>query len=407
MRVTTSLSYEQSIVNLQKRQQELSNSQVQLTSGKRVNKASDDPTAAARAERALTSIARTEANQRAIDASRNVMNIAESAMADSIDLMQSARETLVAIGNGSYTDSERSALANKLAEIRKQLLNVANRPDGGGGYVFGGQGSSSPPFVDTPTGVEFQGQSGEIMASSGEALTLTVDGRKAWLQAKSGNGVFTTASDSGNSGSAWVTSGAVTNPSQLPYPSSAATPPSYSVVFTVSGSTTTYDVLDDSGTALVSGQPYKAGKAIDIPGLGMSVTISGGPGNGDKFTVGQSEPDLSIFDSLDKAISTLKTAGINNGQVMQAVNTGVTELDSILGNMQGSRSAVGETLNRMDGIESRNSALKLAAKTEKSNAEDLDMTEAISEFTNRQSGYQAALQSYASIQKLSLFQYIG
>lgn len=68
---------------------------------------------------------------------------------------------------------------------------------------------------------------------------------------------------------------------------------------------------------------------------------------------------------------------------------------------------MGEQLNRMDGIQTRNDSLKLAAQTEKSNAEDLDMVAAISSFQNQQTGYQAALQSYASIQKLSLFQYIN
>ena len=93
--------------------------------------------------------------------------------------------------------------------------------------------------------------------------------------------------------------------------------------------------------------------------------------------------------------------------MQQAVNTGMTQIDAALSSIQGARSAVGEQLNRMDGIQSRNDTHKLAAQTEKSNAEDLDMVSAISSFQNQQTGYQAALQSYASIQKLSLFQYIN
>mgnify|MGYP003705207603 CR=1 FL=1 len=80
MRIATAHAYDTSIQNLQKRQQDLSESQMQLTSGKRVNVASDDPTAAARAERALASIARGEANKRSLDASRNVMNLASSSL---------------------------------------------------------------------------------------------------------------------------------------------------------------------------------------------------------------------------------------------------------------------------------------------------------------------------------------
>ena len=68
------------------------------------------------------------------------------------------------------------------------------------------------------------------------------------------------------------------------------------------------------------------------------------------------------------------------------------------------RSRVGETLNRADAIEQRIGAQKVGAQAQKSQAEDLDMVEAISAFQNRQSGYQAALQAYASVQRLSLFQ---
>jgi flagellar hook-associated protein 3 FlgL len=407
MRISTAHRYDASIANLQDRQQKLAEGEIQLTSGKRVNNASDDPTAAARAERALASLARSEANKRSLDASRNVMNITEASLGDSIELLQQARETLAAAGNGSYTVGERKSLALKLREIRNQLLSIANRSDGGGGYVFGGQGSSSPPFVDTPNGVTFIGQGGETLASSSEKLNLTVDGEQVWLRAKGGNGLFTTGPANNlntglpNTGKAWINSGSINTPSQVPYPATPA--PAYSVEFHVSGGVTTYDILED-GNALASGQTYVSGQAVAIPGRGMSITVMGQPDDGDTFAMNEARNDLNMFTSLDKAIASLNSS---TSVTMQAVNTGLIEVDSILSNMQGARSAVGETLNRMDGIDSRISALKLAAQTERSNAEDLDMTQAIAEFQTRQTGYDAALKSYSLVQKLSLFQYIN
>jgi flagellar hook-associated protein 3 FlgL len=82
-------------------------------------------------------------------------------------------------------------------------------------------------------------------------------------------------------------------------------------------------------------------------------------------------------------------------------------MDSISGNLQQARSSMGETLKRMDGIESRIASLKLIAQTDRSAAEDLDMVKAISAFQNKQTGYDAALKSYAMVQKLTLFQYIN
>lgn len=406
MRISTAYSFESSIDNLQKRQSEMSHSQMQLTSGKKVNVASDDPIAAARAERALASISREDANQRSLDASRNVMQLSESAIGDAVSLLQTAREAMVAAGNGSYTDKERQSLALKLKDIRSQMLTIANRSDGSGGFVFGGQGSATPPFLDTTNGVQFVGQGGQVQAAAGESLNLTVDGDQTWLKAKSGNGVYETNPASTNTGGSWITAGSVTSPSALPYPADPSiTPPQYAVNFTVNAGVTTYTVTKDGGGTTLTDVPYVSGKAIVIDG--MSFAVSGQPADADSFTVDQATNDLSVFDALDSAINSLNATNQASGQVMQAVNRGLSNLDSILSNVGAARSAVGESLNRMDSIEGRISASKLAAETERSNAEDLDMVSAISKFQNQQTGYEAALKSYAMVQKLSLFQYIN
>ena len=72
-RISTANAYETSVENLQRRQQDLYQAQDRMTSGKRVARASDDPTAAARVERALATSARALADQRGVEASRNAM----------------------------------------------------------------------------------------------------------------------------------------------------------------------------------------------------------------------------------------------------------------------------------------------------------------------------------------------
>ena len=70
------------------------------------------------------------------------------------------------------------------------------------------------------------------------------------------------------------------------------------------------------------------------------------------------------------------------------------------------RSRVGEVLNHADMVEGRIAAQSLVAQTERSNAEDLDMIEGTSEFQSWQSGYEAALKAYASVQRMSLLQHL-
>jgi len=396
-RISTSHAFDSTLDRLVQRQGELSDAQQQLSSGKRVNRASDDPTAAARAERALASIARADATQRAVETSQTQMTQTEGALGDAGELLQQAREALVAAGNASYSDAERKGLAQKLSGIRAQLLSVANRSDGANGYLFGGQGSNQPPFLDAPGGLQFRGIGGQALVAGNEALPVTLDGRATWLSAPTGNGVFETRALT-STGSAWIDSGSVSDPSAL-------TGSTYSVQFSVSGGATTYSVLKDGAATAQTNVTFASGKAIEVDG--MSFTIKGNPATGDEFELRPSTPTLSVFDALDKAITELSTSSRSSAQIAQSNAENLRNIDSVMGRLQSARSDVGETLNRIDGVTNRLDAQKLQGETERSNAEDLDMVQAISDFQNRQSGYDAALKSYSMVQRLSLFQYIN
>ena len=124
MRLSTANTFDNTISTLQSRQLQLQKSQIQLASGKRISQASDDPTGAAQAERSRAEISRIDADNRALQASQNAMTLAESALGDGMDILQQIRETVVQAGDGSYTDSERKALANKIQDLRNQLLTA-------------------------------------------------------------------------------------------------------------------------------------------------------------------------------------------------------------------------------------------------------------------------------------------
>ena len=397
MRLSTSNTYSTGLDSLVERQARLAGTQEQMTTGKRVNRASDDPAAAARSERALAMERRTIASQRAVDASDNAMTLTEGALGDAGNMLQSAREALLAAGNPTYSDAERKGIADQLSDLREQLFAIANRTDGAGSYLFGGQGSSQAPFVDMPGGVQFQGTSGQLQAASGDALPLTMDGESTWMQARTGNGVFETRVVTGT-GSAVIDAGKVVDPAAL-------TGSIYTVQFAVSGTTTTYSVLKDGAATAQTGLAFTPGQAIQVDG--MSTTITGAPANGDAFELAPSSSDMSVFDALDQAIADLRTPGRSNAQIAQGNAFGLTRLDSVLGRVIAARSQIGATMNRIDSVTDRLSALKLSSKTERANAEDLDMTEAISDFSNQQTGYDAALKAYSMVQRLSLFNYIS
>ena len=325
------------------------------------------------------------------------MTLTESALGDAGGLLQQAREALVAAGNATYTDAERAGVANQLADLRQQLFAVANRTDGSGTYLFGGQGSTQAPFSDVPGGVQFQGTAGNVQAASGDALPLTVDGDTTWMRARTGNGVFTTRAVT-STGSAWIDTGSVIDPSAL-------TSSTYSIQFSVAAGVTTYSVLKDGAATAQTNLAFTPGQAVQVDG--MSATITGQPANGDAFELAPSTATLSVFGALDKAITDLKTSGRTGTQRAQANVTNLSNVDAVLNHVLSGRTQVGATMNRVSAVTDRLSALKLSSQTERSNAEDLDMTQAISDFSNQQTGYDAALKAYSMVQRLSLFNYLN
>jgi flagellar hook-associated protein 3 FlgL len=396
-RISTAHTFETGVNTLQKRQQELNEAQMQLTSGKRISRLSDDPVAAARAERARASQSRSDADQRAIDASRATVSQLESAFGDARELVQQARELLVAAGNPSFGPGERQGIAQQLAGIRAQLFKVANRGDGAGAYLLGGQGSAAPPFVDAPGGVTYAATSGSTQTASSEPLPLAFDGRAAFLSASTGNGVFETAAATAN-GAAWIDAGSVTDPSQL-------TGLPYSVQFSVGGSGTTFTVLRNGAATALTNAAYQSGQAIQIDG--MSFTITGAPANADNFTLTPSTNGLSLFDTLDAATTALNNTAAGAGARAQAVADGLRDLDAGSAKLDSARADAGVWLQRLDNVESRVAGQKLLAQSEQSNAEDLDMVHAISDFQLKQTGYDAALKAYSMMQRLSLFDFLG
>jgi flagellar hook-associated protein 3 FlgL len=400
MRISTAQTYDASIDTLMRRQREMSDAQVQLTSGKRLIRASDDPAAAARAERALAAMARVDASQRGVQASEAMMVQTEAALGDAGGLLQQAREALVAAGNGSYTDSERQTLSAELRSIRGQLLGVANRSDGGHGFMFGGQGSAQPPFVDAAAGVQFRGTSGQAAAADGEGLPLTADGNAIWQSTRTGNGVFETRVNA-STGSAWVDGGRVTDPSAL-------TGSIYTIAFTNNAGTLSYSILKDGAATAQTNLAFSAGAGGTVIEVdGMASTFKGVPGDGDSVELRPSTPTLSVFDALDKAVADLAAPGQSVAARTQHNLQNLNNVDAVLSRLVAARAQAGDTLNRIDHTGERLSAQKLQARSERSNAEDLDMAGAISEFQSRQSGYDAALKSYSMVQRLSLFNYVN
>jgi len=110
-----------------------------------------------------------------------MLNQADGALASASDSLQTARELMIAAGNGSLQAGDRASIALQLKGVRDELLSIANQRDGAGGYIFGGQGTSSAPFTSAGTPAVPAAPAGTQQTGLDMAFDTTVDGTKVFL----------------------------------------------------------------------------------------------------------------------------------------------------------------------------------------------------------------------------------
>ncbi|MEG0445553.1 MAG: flagellar hook-associated protein FlgL [Comamonas sp.] len=400
-RIGTASMYDSTINNLNSRQSSLVDLMEKTTAGKRVLRASDDPVAAAQAERARTRISRSENDQRVLGAQRDVIAQGESVLGTAQGALQEFRDLVLKAGNGSFNQEARDALVQQMNSLRDQILGYANTKDSNGLPIFRGLGSGSDPIQSTPPGSTGQLNPGQNTGAD-NGLPISLDGHAAWLNVPTGNGVFTVGGEAGNSGTAWADVGSVTDPSKV-------TGDSYSLVFSKDATTGAVSYVINSSSAggsnpIVASQPYTAGQAITVNG--QQITIKGEPADGDQFVMEPSKR-TDLFSVLDQAIAAVKQGTNGSTALQQAIGRSLSEIDAGMNRVQSMRSYAGDQLNRADRLESGMKDQALTQEGARSRAEDIDMITALSDVETQKVGLQAALQSYAQIQKLSLFNYIG
>lgn len=393
-RISSANTYDNALEQLMSRQSQLSKLQAQLSASKRVLRPSDDPTAAAQAERAITRQARVASEQRSLEVQRNAITVAESTLGDAVAAVQSFRTLVLQANSGTTSSADRASIAQQLVALRDQLLGYANAKDSNGLPLFGGLGSSAQPFVDGG-GVSFDGIAGQS-ASSDVGVPAALDGFATWMDVPTGNGVFGIARAGVGTGGVSTDAGQVRNPAEL-------TGHRYEVRFSVADGLTTYDVVDlDSNSAVQTGQPYQSGQAISFDGL--SFVASGTPAQGDALSITPSTRS-SLFGVLDQAIATVRED--SGAQLNQGVAQALAQIDAGMARLSASRGRAGDLLNQVDNIAARQESRAVQLESDRSRAEDLDVVKALSEFQTQQTVYSAALGSYAQIQKLSLFNFIS
>lgn len=401
MRVSTSQIFDAGSRNIMDGQSALYKTQNQLSTGRRILTAEDDPVAASQV--LLDTQAREVIGQYADNQSNASSQLAleESRLNSVVEAIQFIKEQVVAGGNASYSDSQREFIANDLQGQLDAMLGVANSADASGHYLFSGFQGDTQPFQLLSSGtVQYVGDDGQRLLQVGASRQIAVSdsGRNIFINSPSGNGTFATAAAAGNAGTGVVQPGSVLD-------AQAWSGNNYQVQFNAGG---TYTITNTTTAAVVGTYAYAEGTAINaIPGISFS--INGTPAVGDRFTVSPST-HRSVFATVQDLITAFRTniAGnaVAGASVRNSINSNMENLDQALDNVSRVQASIGSRRKELEGLSDLASSLDLQYKEKISKLQDLDYTEALSRFASQQTQLEAAQKSFVQISGLSLFNYI-
>lgn len=399
MRISTPQFYARSVNAMLDQQSALSRIQNQVATGKRVNTPADDPVAAVHIlelERAQSENDQFTKNSNII---RGRLNLEEQSLADVGLLIQNVREQVVqAASTASLSNSDRESIAISLQARLDELRDIANRKDGNGEYLFSGYSTLTQPFNITATSTVYQGDQGNRQVQVGPTQKLADghSGEDVFMNIRGGNGVFTTAATSTNTGSGQVTVGTVVDRSSW-------VADDYTITFTPTADA--YEIRDSGGTLVTSGA-YTSGAAIEFNGV--RVNVSGTPALGDTFSVLEAQPE-DAFTTLQKLVDALGTPSGSpdlKAQLATTLGNSLQQLDQVTDHMLNVRSQIGARLSTLDDADSARDVLSVDLKTSLSDLRDLDYAQALTQMNQQLVGLQAAQMSYSKIAQLSLFNYL-
>ncbi len=298
-RISTYMLSQRAVNAMLERQSNASDTQLHISSGKRIMTPSDDPAGAARVISYTREIETLE--QYEINANRATtrLGLEETALVGTENILQRVRELTVQGGSDLLTPQNRQAIAAEIWELRGELIGLANTRDSQGEYIFAGYQTGTQPFEELVGGaVDYNGDLG------GRELQISRTRQIA----------------DGNNG---------------------------------------YEVFVDVDTA--------TGKR-------------------------------SMFDTLSEIASDLDS-DLNVGGYLDDIDLALNKALEV-------HATIGARMNAIDEQVAVNGDMKLVMEISRSEEEDIDFAQAITDFNQQMTALEAAQQTYMKISELSLFNFL-
>ncbi|PXV52613.1 flagellar hook-associated protein 3 FlgL [Dyella jiangningensis] len=407
MRLSTSWMYQQSLNSMISQQSALAATQNQVSTGNRINVASDDPAGAGQVV-SLNHVISTNAQYSStIDSATTRLNTEASTLSSINSVLDTARTLALQAVNGTLSDSDRKSIASQLSQIHDQLVQLANTTDSNGNALFAGTSTTKTPFqVDANGTVSYGGNDSQQRSAVGSGMQVATSdpGSGLFMNIPNGNGSFQASAGSANTGTLVVGSNSVTDLSAW-NSTKAASGGGYTITFAAGGAWTATDangnaVLDSSGNPV--GGTYTDGGSISFNG--MNIAMSGTPAAGDTVSV-STGGQQDIFSTLNTMISALQS-GASDTQLTNVMSRQIESIDQTQSAISSVQVSIGGRLDTLQQQQGAYQDLNVTYQSALSDVQGADAYTAISNLSLQQTALQASQQMFAQMKSMSLFNYL-
>lgn len=172
MRITNAMMSTRALRDLQTNYAGLARVQEQVSTARKLNRASDDPAQARVAVKVRDNLNALAQHLRNIGTADRATSTAETALSSADDAIIRLKELALQAANGTNTAADRSAILSEVTQLGEQLVGLANTKNGED-YVFSGQRTRTPAYASV--GAAYGGDTNLLNARIAPGVTLATN----------------------------------------------------------------------------------------------------------------------------------------------------------------------------------------------------------------------------------------
>lgn len=161
MRITNNMISDQVLTNLNRSLARFMTLEENMSSGRRINKPSDDPIGTQKDLRYRKVLSEIEQYQTNINNASNLLSSYDNILGNLSDLLSSARELAVSLSNDTFDANARDSASSEAQSLFDQIIDLANSQVEDR-YIFSGYRTNIKSFMAGVAGVTYEGDTGNI-----------------------------------------------------------------------------------------------------------------------------------------------------------------------------------------------------------------------------------------------------